>query len=275
DERLAARVAGNLPGTHESATLVEGRRLEAVRLEHHLPAAQVPRSLLHRIHQRRAEAVAAAVLAHPERVDEAAAAPFPSVDARDDLAVLVVDHEGDRVPLGDPRYPDIVVVDLLAQQPADLGVLDPAHLAHTAASTVVPISVSPIPASWIGAGRSRSTTIATITLIVENCAAHTDATLTGPRVAAAANAPNATASTAPHSAIRRSTGRGVGRQPRTASTGTSTAIAVSRAAVTALNAPSSSVAPNRVSIRPNCRPARRAQPAPAAVRSPGAAHASE
>src|SRR5262249_15396041 len=160
-----------------------------------------------------------------------------------------------RVPLGDPCRLHVVQIDALAQERADRPVLDAAHVAHAAASTVVPISVSPMPASWIGAGRSRRTTIATITLVVENWAAQTDATLTRRRVAAAANAANETASTTPHSAIRRSTGRDVGRQPRTTSTGSSTAIAVSRAAVIALKAPSSSVAPNRVSIRPNCRPA--------------------
>ena len=52
------------------------------------------------------------------------------------------------------------------------------------ASSAVPAPASAMPTYWCGRSRSRSSTIPTTALSVENCPATTAATLTGPREAA-------------------------------------------------------------------------------------------
>src|SRR5436190_6093373 len=143
------------------------------------------------------------------------------------------------------------------------------------ARSVVPASVSTMPATWTRAGRSRKSRTLRTTLIVANCAPQTEATLTGPRSTAATKAPNATASTAPTAASRNRSGLASDTAGRRSMIGTRTTSAENLPIVTAVNGSIGSVSPYITNIRPKTPPARIAHPAPAARRSPRWAHESD
>jgi hypothetical protein len=78
-------------------------------------------------------AAAAAVLPHPQGGHEAGAAPFPTVNAPGQLAIVVADDVGDLVPLRDPGRSDVETLDVLFEHLADRGVitaLDGVHGPH-------------------------------------------------------------------------------------------------------------------------------------------------
>src|SRR5262245_35532014 len=100
---MALRVVLDHGAARVAETLVECRRLEAMRAQEHLRTSAVSRLLLDREDQLRAESPVPLLPMHPEVSHVAGAAPGVPRDRGDDLACRILHGSRERAPVHDPR----------------------------------------------------------------------------------------------------------------------------------------------------------------------------
>src|SRR5215471_7332754 len=97
--------------------LIEEGGLEAVGVEREPGAATSLRFRFRGREEARAVSVAAQILAHPERLNLADAAPAPAVEAGGDRPIPVAHEEGQPAPVVEAGLLDVVEIELILQEP--------------------------------------------------------------------------------------------------------------------------------------------------------------
>src|SRR5215813_4875467 len=101
--------------------LIEERGLEAVRVEREPGTTTRLRLCLRGGEKTRAVSAAAEILAHPERLDLADAAPGPAMEPGGDRAIRVAHEEGQPLPVVEAGFLHVVEVELIREEPDVFG----------------------------------------------------------------------------------------------------------------------------------------------------------